>query len=81
MSQIHVGNQKPFCPNLKIDDNRMESVKEDTYLGDIVSSCGTCHPTISKRISKGYGISNEILSIVDEIPLGGHQVATALKLR
>ena len=79
--KIHVGNQTTFCPALKIDDKRMEKVEEDTYLGDIVSSSGTCHPKISRRVGKGYGISNEILSIVDEIPLGGHRVATALKLR
>ena len=79
--KIHVGSQNPFCPSLKIEEKRMEKVEEETYLGDKVSSCGTFHPTVSARASKGYGITNEILSILSEIPLGGHRVATGLRLR
>ena len=59
----------------------MEKVETDKYLGDIVSSCGTSHPTIMERMRKGYGIANEILSIIDEVPLGRHRAATAIKLR
>ena len=35
---------------------------------------------IRARASKGFGISNEIISIIDVIPLGGHRVSTGLKL-
>ena len=59
----------------------MEKVEEETYLGDIISNSGTCHSTVISRAGKGFGISNELISIIDEIPLGGHRVATGMKLR
>ena len=79
--KIHIGKCKVFCPELKANDERMEKVNSDKYLGDVVSSCGTSQPTIKSRAAKGFGISNEILTIIDEVPLGGHRASTGVKLR
>ena len=70
-----------FCPVLKVNNENMEKSESEKYLGDIVSSCGTCHPTVAERSAKGFGIANEIISIIDEIPLGYHRIPTGLKLR
>ena len=36
---------------------------------------------VRERHAKGFGIENEIVSIIDEIPLGHHRIPTGLKLR
>ena len=33
------------------------------------------------RCNKGYGIDNEILSILEEIPLGPYKISVGLKMR
>ena len=38
--KIHVGGNTKFCPKLKVHGTEMESVDEDTYLGDIISGDG-----------------------------------------
>ena len=59
----------------------MEKSNAEKYLGDIVNSSGPCHTTVNERYGKGFGIANEIISIIDEIPLGYHRIPTGLKLR
>ena len=59
----------------------MESVTEDTYLGDIISSDGKNTKNIAKRISKGIGIITEILSLLDMVSLGEHFVEIAVLFR
>ena len=51
------------------------------YLGDVVNSSGTIRDTIEDRKNKGFGIVNEILAILDEIPLGRYKMEIGLKLR
>ena len=38
--KIHVGANTNFCRKLKVHGTEMESVEEDTYLGDIISGDG-----------------------------------------
>ena len=54
---------------------------EKKYLGDVIDQSGTIQSTIDKRKTKGDGIVAEILSIVNEIPLGEHKIEIALRLR
>ena len=51
------------------------------YLGDIIHTAGTMQETIENRQKKGEGIIAEMLSIINEVPLGKHKTEVALKLR
>ena len=51
------------------------------YIGDVISADGYNTANIKERCDKGYGIANEIISILKEIPLGPYKVSVGLKLR
>ena len=59
----------------------MKEVDSEKYLGDVIDKTGSIQATINSRKSKGQGIISEILSILDEIPLGLHRIDVAMKLR
>ena len=59
----------------------MKNSNQEKYLGDLVDSSGSIKPTISDRISKGYGIVSEIKAILQEVPLGKYKLEIGLKLR
>ena len=46
---VHIGNQKIICPQLKIDGKIMENANQETYLGDIIHKNGNIRPNIEKR--------------------------------
>ena len=48
----------------------MEEVFEEKYLGDILSEDGRNMKNILARVSKGVGITNNIMSILEEICFG-----------
>ena len=83
--RIHIQKKKEKriinCPEIKVHENRMESSNQQKYLGDLISSNGSIRNNIEERRSKGFGIVNEILAILDEIPLGRFQIEIGLKLR
>ena len=74
-------SQKNAAPNLNVHDDKMERSNEEKYLGNIISDDGSNKVNIKSRISKGYGIIAEIMSIVNEIPFGSHQLEVAIELR
>ena len=43
------------------------------YLGDLISN-GTIRNTIEDRKCKGFVIVNEIMAILDNVPLGRHKM-------
>ena len=53
-----------MCPTLKVHGTVMPEVKEDTYLGDILSNDGKNTKNIKNRISKGVGCVNMLENIV-----------------
>ena len=59
----------------------MQSVKYDTYLGDILSSDGSNKPNIDNRVSRGFGKIAEIMGILSKLSLGKHYFRIALLLR
>ena len=59
----------------------MKEAEREKYLGDIIDSTGSLEATIEHRQKKGDGIVSEILSIINEIPLGKYKVEVVLKLR
>ena len=54
---------------------------EQKYLGDLINTSGTIRNTIEERRTEGLGIANEIIAILDEIPLGRYKMEIGLKLR
>ena len=55
--------------------------KEEKYLGNKITDDGSNRTNIKSRTSKSYGIAAEIISIVNEIPFGPHQLEVAIQLR
>ena len=79
--KIHVGGKKESCPELKVPGTIIESVEEDTYLGDLISGDGKNKKNIEKRISKGLGIISQILNLLELVSFGKHYIEIALLLR
>ena len=78
---IHIGNQQTECPELKVHGKQMSNSKVETYLGDIIENNTKQKANIEKRKSKGYGIVNNILAIVNEIPFSHWRIKAGLLLR
>ena len=79
--KIHVGRTNEFCPTLLVHGTKMQEVKSDTYLGDIVSGDGSNKLNIESRVSKGLGKIAQIMSMVGKISLGKHFFKIAFLLR
>ena len=52
--KIHIGNENPLCPDLKVYGTKMGKVNHDTYLGDIVIHDGSNKLNFRSRIGKGW---------------------------
>ena len=52
----------------------MKEAEKEKYFGDFIDSTGNLEATLESRRKKGDGIISEILSIIDEIPLGKYNV-------
>ena len=79
--RIHIGKNHENCPDVMVHDEKMKDTESTKYLGDIIHTNGTIQATIESRQKKGEGIIAEILSIINEIPLGKHKYEVAMKLR
>ena len=80
--QMHVGTKNGLsCPSLVVRGKPMECVTELTYLGSIVTSCGTNITNIRNRVSKGIRIIGEIFTILESVSLGNYFFKIALLLR
>ena len=83
--RIHIQNKKQRktnkCPEIKVHEENMTNSNEQKYLGDLINTSGTVRNTIEDRRNKGLGIANEIIAILDEIPLGRYKMEIGLKLR
>ena len=78
---IHAGSKAQSCSELKAHENTMEVVKEEKYVGDVVTGDGKHTRNVASRRSKGIGITSEIMNILDGLSLGTHYFHTALMLR
>ena len=59
----------------------MDIVKEEKYVGDIVTGDGKHTRNINARRSKGVGVIGEIANILDGLCLGPHCFPVAIMLR
>ena len=78
---IHIGKSDVECHKLKVHGSRMLNSKQETYLGDLIDKSGRARPNIEKRKAKGYGLTANILAIVNEVPLAHWKVEAGLKMR
>ena len=80
-NKMHVGPKTTLCTDIKVHNDIGKKVDSDKYVGDILSSNGSNSEKIKERCDKGFGIINDIISILEELPLGKYHIPTGLKLR
>ena len=59
----------------------METVEEEKYLGDIISSDGKNSKNITARANRGIGTINQIMSILEDVCFGKYYFKVAMVLR
>ena len=59
----------------------MDSSENEKYLGDLINNKGKIEQTITDRKTKGYAMVSQIMSIIEEIPLGRYKVDVGLLVR
>lgn len=70
--RLHVSESKDDglnCAPLKVHDVEMKNSSKEKYLGDIIDETGKIRATVEERKNRGFAISSEIMSILEEIPL------------
>ena len=80
-AQIHIGKNCNSCPTLEVQGEPMKCSEKEKYLGDFINKDGKQHATIVDRISKGYGIVANIITLISEIQLGHREIEIGLELR
>ena len=80
-NKMHIGKSTLVCDEIRVHEDVGKTVLKDKYVGDILTVDGTNTETIKDRADKGFGIVNEILSILSEIPLGPYRTSVGLRLR
>ena len=60
---------------------KMKVVQEQTYLGDLIASDGTHTKKVQQRSSKGLGVINQIMSILEKTYYGKYFFEVAMVLR
>ena len=80
-NKMHTGEETLVCEDIRVHEEVGETVTKDKYVGDVLAANGSNTENVKQRTDKGYGIVNEIISILGEIPLGPYRVSVGLKLR
>ena len=74
--QMHIGEESDYCPILSVNQKQnndvMEKVKEDTFLGGLISDSCNNEKKLAKATNKGIGISSVIMAMLQEISFGSH---------
>ena len=58
-------------------DSKVENSKQEIYLGDILDQSGNNKANFEKRKAEGYGITSEIIAIVNEISLAQWKIESS----
>ena len=53
------------CPQLQVHGTPMKTVFSDVYLGDEISADGTNKLNIQRRVMKGNGMMNQIMTMLE----------------
>ena len=81
MQKMHIGEKTLVCEDIKVHENVGKTLDNEKYIGDVIQNNGSNTANIKERCDMGYGIANEILAILEDIPLGPYKVSGVLKLR
>ena len=79
--KMHIGPKTIICEDIRVHNEIGTKVERDKYVGDIISRDGSNLEKIKERCDKGFSIINEIISILDELPLGPYRIPTGIRLR
>ena len=79
--KMHVGPETNLCEDIKVHEGIGTKVVTDKYVGDIIANDGSNTEKIKERCDRGFGIINDIMSILEELPLGPYHIPTGIKLR
>ena len=82
--RIHVGKKDSDgkqCNEIFVHENKMDNSENEKYVGDIIFNDGKIEKNIAERRAKGFIIAGDIISILDEVPLGVHRVEAGLLMR
>ena len=80
--RVHIGKSKfKSCSNLKVQNTPMKSETNVKYPGDHFNTTGTVKTTIEERRAKAFGLSAEIISIANSVPLGKWRRKSGIMLR
>ena len=80
--KIHICKRTDACSQvLKVHDKPMKTVKQATYLGDVICQNGSLDATIEQRCQKSVGIITQISSLLSSISLGNFHFNIAMVLR
>ena len=63
---MHVGNAKLGWGSIWVHDGFGKTVTKEKYVGDVLSADGSNTDQVKERTDKGFGIVNEIMSILSE---------------
>ena len=67
--------------DIHLGAHKIETVDEEKYLGDIISTDGSNMKNILSRKAKAFGITKQILAILEEVCFGSFQFEVAMILR
>ena len=78
---MHVGKGTEMCPEMKVHGVPTDHVEEATYLGDIISQDGSNTSNVRSRVSKGMGLVNQIMKMLQTVSFGVKFFEIALSFR
>ena len=79
---MHIGGNESLCPDPTVNkENKVKKVKEDTYLGGIITDKCNNEKKIERAKSKGMAMISTIMSILNDIRFGRYFYEIAILLR
>ena len=79
--RMHLRKQSIKCPELQMHESKMETNKQERYLGDIITCDGKQAKNINRRIAKAWSYFAEIKALINEFPIGKRTTQVGLMLR
>ena len=75
---MHVGQNRQNCPNLKIHEAKMKGTETQKYLGDIISSSGSNVENVKERCKTGQKAISQIKSMMKNMNMGRYKIQIGL---
>ena len=78
---LHIGESKSSCAEVKVHNNSMNKKDHETYLRDVICASGKNNKNIENKRNCGVGTVSQIISMLGQISLGHHHFEIGLILR